>query len=748
MDKSQQTSDVIIDINRYRDGAIQDYEMIASVCAYYDLVKNETLTQADLKFLKYISSVIGIPHYFDFLSNFTEDTSINDIDLGTFSSFIYDSTLHTSEDTKIHKYQKEILNKFTTNQLNRYFLSASTSFGKTHITYEIIKKMGYKNIVLIFPTIALLSENLEKILTDKNYEYFKSEYALHTLSDVTDFGEKNIFIYTPERFLSFIEKQHSSFKHNFDFIFIDEVYKIDNEYIIDEQTKENERDVSYRIAAFYALLRRIDILLAGPYIESYNPSFKRFLHDNEFKILDYNKHEIVNKTYHNIKTKKHELLDDVLTFDFESNGKGDRLRHIVKRINNIGENCIVYCSGQGGAESYARKLIKLGPLTKDYMIYNDFLNHIEKEYHPKWGLLKALKYGIGIHHGSVPKYIQKEIIDLFNNGHLKVLLSTTTITEGVNTSAKNLIVMHSKKGDKPLKKFDAKNIAGRAGRFLHHYSERVIVLQNKFADVINQEDEEIKHKNYDIESPKDEVDLFYTKDEFLIDEDIARKVKVEAEQEARGIPEEVFDQYKIISRSDKIIVYDGIKALSPHQRMEIDALIRKLNYHDLIVDWKGLQLVLDIVRPIVNNQKIEFLINTKCLDGTSPNSLLTNAIIRYLENGFKGQMNYYINDCNEKVDVAINKTAKFVYNTLKYQTVKYLGVFSIMYKFCISQEEDIAMDDVPSIDRLLSKLEYNALTEKGKKASDYGVPLNVLKYYENDDNAISIKSRFDSYERS
>ena len=145
MDKSQQTSDVIIDINRYRDGAIQDYEMIASVCAYYDLVKNETLTQADLKFLKYISSVIGIPHYFDFLSNFTEDTSINDIDLGTFSSFIYDSTLHTSEDTKIHKYQKEILNKFTTNQLNRYFLSASTSFGKTHITYEIIKKMGYKS---------------------------------------------------------------------------------------------------------------------------------------------------------------------------------------------------------------------------------------------------------------------------------------------------------------------------------------------------------------------------------------------------------------------------------------------------------------------------------------------------------------------------------------------------------------------------------------------------------------------------
>jgi len=460
--------------------------------------------------------------------------------------------------------------------------------------------MDYTNIVLIFPTIALLSENLEKILTDQNYRIIKEKYSLHTLSDVTDFGEKNIFIYTPERFLSFIEKQRSDFKNNFDFVFIDEVYKIDNQYIIDEQSKENERDVSYRIATFYALLKHTDVLLAGPYIESYNLSFKKFLSDNRFKTLDFNKYEIVGKTYHDIKTKKHESLDSTLIFDFDKTTKGDRLKTIVESINDIKENCIIYCSGPGGAEKYGRKLIELGPLTKNYNVYNDFLNHIEKEYHPEWGLLKALKHGIGIHHGSIPKYIQKEVIDLFNNGHLKVLLSTTTITEGVNTSAKNLIVMHSKKGDKPLKKFDAKNIAGRAGRFLHHYSGRVIVLQNKFTDVINQEDEEIKHKNYDIESLKDEIDLFYTKDEFLIDADIERKVNIEAEQEERGIPEEVFDQYKVISRSDKIIVYDRIKALSSHQIIQIDSLITKLNYDGFMVDWTGLQLVLDVIRPIVN----------------------------------------------------------------------------------------------------------------------------------------------------
>ncbi|WP_449397644.1 hypothetical protein [Chryseobacterium wanjuense] len=35
-----------------------------------------------------------------------------------------------------------------------------------------------------------------------------------------------------------------------DFIFVDEVYKIDNSYIIDNESKENERDIAYRMSLF------------------------------------------------------------------------------------------------------------------------------------------------------------------------------------------------------------------------------------------------------------------------------------------------------------------------------------------------------------------------------------------------------------------------------------------------------------------------------------------------------------------
>ena len=63
----------------------------------------------------------------------------------------------------LHRYQKEVLNMFTKEHRNRYFLSAATSFGKTFLIYEVVRKMRYSNIAFIFPTISLLSENIFKI---------------------------------------------------------------------------------------------------------------------------------------------------------------------------------------------------------------------------------------------------------------------------------------------------------------------------------------------------------------------------------------------------------------------------------------------------------------------------------------------------------------------------------------------------------------------------------------------------------
>lgn len=751
MDRIKETTDIIIDINKYHKQQIQDYELIKSVCSFFDSIKDEKINQADLRFLRYVANVIGIPHFYDLLGNFENHLEHEEHCLSTISSIIYESTLHTNENSKVHRYQKTIMDFFDINKLNRYFLSASTSFGKTHIVFEIIKKMSYQNIVIIFPTIALLSENLEKILSNPNYEYFKDNYSIHTLSEVEQFGERNLFIFTPERFLSFIEKNEN--KIHFNFAFIDEVYKIDNDYIIDEEVRENERDVAYRLAVFYTLKPNVDILLAGPYIDfsdpklvNYNSSFDDFLKANQIKLIDYNNYEIVNKSFKNIKSAKIIDVDEKLKIEFTNNNKTQRLVEIISQILKIAENSIVYCSSRSGVESYAKTLVASNILSNhDTSMYDNFILHISRLFGEDWVVYKALKNGIGIHHGLVPKYIQKEVINLFNNGNLKVLISTTTITEGVNTSAKNLVVLHSKKGNKNLKKFDAKNIAGRAGRFLYHYSGRVLILQNDFMSAINAEADGIKHKNYDLNSPKDEIDLYYTPDDYLTPDNKIKLTEIAREQGIREIPDSLFNLYKVISRIDKIKIYDKISALTPANFQSINALISRLNY-DLDIDSNGFQVVLNVILPIVKNQKLRNIIERK--DRNERYSILTHFVHFYLDGGFIGSMNYKLKSQGKTKDEAVKETAEFVYNTLKYQVVKYLGVFNIMYKFYISKSRQIPIEDVNGIDRLLTKLEYNALTENGRIASDYGVPSNIVDYYENIDKQDQIRARFDYYEKT
>jgi len=757
MDRLKEASIIVKELNKYFRQEIKNYEFITIVCGYFDKIKDIGLTPSDLKFLKYISNIAGIPHYYDLLfDKFNHNEEFNEYDLNTLSSIIYESTLHIDKDIKIHKYQKEVLNLFDIEKQNRFFLSASTSFGKTFLIYEIIKKMQYKNIVLIFPTIALLSENYEKLLTNDLYCDFQENFTIHTLSDVENIGENNIFIYTPERFLSFMDK---SIDISLDFVFVDEIYKIDNEFLIDNINKENERDTAYRVALHNLLQNSKDILLVGPYInfpdrdnKEKNQSFNNFLDKNNFKLIDYNKFEIVNKSYNEIIGNKKHFIDDKLTIDLTGYSKkkvGEKLAKITQDIRKINENVILYTSGPARAETKAKEIISFtqnNSQTSEKL--NELIEHLENTFQlHDWSIILGLKNKIGIHHGLVPKYIQKEIIGLFNNGDIDVLISTTTITEGVNTSAKNLLVLNATKGNKPLKTFDAKNIAGRAGRFLYHYSGRVLIINKEFKEIIDGFDDEIKHKNYDKEISKDEIDYFITDEEFLNIEDNLKKEKIIKEQKDRNIPDEIMNMYKVVSYSDKIKVYDNINKLItsyPGNYKAIQEFVRKSAYN-LTIDYNGFQNFLWVIKPIIRNEQLIRIIDIEIESNNGKSSLLVNLLYFYLKDGFIGSVKYKIDKQNKSTDEAIRESSQFVYNVLKYQLVKYLGVFNLMYKFLESQTSAKPFDEITGIDKLLVKLEYNSTSEKGKLASDYGVPNKIIEYYDKEDDR-EIKASFDDYE--
>ena len=755
MDRLTRTANIIKAYYSYRKN-LDAATFVKEVCSFFDYIRNEPISESDMNLLIFLANEAGIPQYFDLLKDKFTDCRISDENVKTLtiSALFHEASL-IRENSKLHRYQKNVLDSFKTRQKNRFVLTAPTSFGKTFLVYEIIQKMQYQNVLLIFPAISLLSENYARLCRLDAFQTYK----IHSLSEEEfNLSERNIFIFTPERVLSFMDShQHL----HFDFAFIDEIYKIDNSFIIDQETSgENERDTAYRLALEFTCNLTSDMLLAGPYMALPQPntqqhkSFNNFAEDNEFSFLRYNQFEIVLKEYTTVKSKRQYHIDEI-PVEIGSVGKGQKIANIIKSLSTPKENTIIYCGRRADTEAYARALLRDQALISSFQeacsriesaTYEMFLDHLGHTFGNDWIVLEALKGRIGIHHSLIPKYIQKEIINLFNTGVLLCLFSTTTITEGVNTSAKNIIITSNKKGIKPLRQFDAKNIAGRAGRFHQHYSGRVIDLNNGFESIVNGKPEILEHKNYDVQATKTDVDYQITKEQYLSESERQEKADILLQVASSEIPSEVFDCFRVVGPKDKLLLYGYISSM-PWWTIEdikhVSVTLASSNAHRLY--WPGFQAIMDIILPIVHEEKLKQLISMRV--GKKQYSLITVLLNSYLSGGFLSMVQYYVErKVNPKTkDEAMRQVADFVYNVFKYHLVKYLGLFDVFFRYQVSKSENINMEEVSGLGLLLQKLEYNALSPNARKVSDYGVPFKLIDCY--DSKSPYDKRQFDAYEQ-
>ena len=719
---------------------------IKKVCEYYDLIKSQKLNDDDIKFLMFMASKSGVPQYFDLLSKYNS-TKLDVINLNSLKTILSDMNLYQPSGVQVHKYQLEILQRFQKNDTNRFLLSAPTSFGKTFLVYEIIKKMKYKNIVLVFPTISLITENYQKIINTK----FDLHYKIHTLSD-TAFNkeENNIFVFTPERYLSFLLRNKNC---TFDFAFVDEIYKIDNKFDENLDTID-ERNLSYRFAIYFICNNSKDVFLCGPYFSNLNSSFQNFMEDNHFTFLNYNDYELVSKNEYILRNGVNNLKAGILKIR-KSESIPKRLALLLNFLfykNNSG-NTLIYCETKFRTRQIAKSLLKnveniekwtLNFNNKDHYLFDIFINHLEDKFGDDWIITESLKKGIGVHNSLIPKYIQKEMINLFNKGLIKILICTTTITEGVNTVAKNIIITSHCVGENNLKKFDVKNIMGRAGRLNIHFTGNVFILDDEIENIMQQKDMSIQHKNYDLLSPKDEMDYYITSDEYLVDNDKEKKTLLEKKILELGINVEVIKSYPTISQTEKISLYEKILKLSEEEIKSIENFYLASQNNKLQFNWNDLNIILNIILPIVSEGELKDLIIKKCkTDSCSNISILIPFLNTFITSGIAGLIRLKENSTSSK-DKIIDDCMNLVNNIFKYKLSKYIGLFDDLYRTFCSSKYSIKFEELPTLKKFLYKLEYNATNEIARKVSDYGVPSNVINAFE--ENFISL-SNLDDYEK-
>lgn len=309
-------------------------------------------------------------------------------------------------------------------------LSAPTSFGKSAIIDALVLSGRWQNFVVIVPTIALIDETRRRLVQlDADYTIVShpSQQA----------GPRNIYVLTQERFLELDPAPEV------DFFIIDEFYKLG-----DGESDDKRRatlNITWRIlrntgAQYYLLGPNIDALgadtgsdLAKSFVSSdFNPV-----------VVDVEDRSQVE-----------DRLSDMKAFlDSEADGPS-----------------LIFVSAPGRASEIA---FELATGAADPFVI-ELAEWIATNYDPEWFVTRALTGGVGTHTGPMPRSLQRAMIRLFAMGKIDRLVCTTTLIEGVNTVARNVIIYDKKIDRKPIDFFTFSNIRGRAGRMLKHFVGRVV----------------------------------------------------------------------------------------------------------------------------------------------------------------------------------------------------------------------------------------------------------------------------------
>ena len=331
-----------------------------------------------------------------------------------------------------HRAQAEVYHRLIEGE--NVILSAPTSFGKSRIIDAIISTGRYSNIAVVVPTIALIDETRRRLST------FSDRYKIVTqLSQVP--AERNLFVLTAERINAF-EKLPP-----IDFFIIDEFYKIG------AMSEDETRTIALN-QAFYKLHKGGgQFYLLGPNIkhipEGLEDKFRCFFYSTNFATV----------------------VSEMIPV-YQTKNEIERLVHLAEDIEG---QTLIFCRSPKRVNDVARALVE-GRVCGQGARLEEASEWISENFHPEWIFQKALAAGIGMHHGRLPRSLAQFAVRSFNEGHLKFLVCTSTLIEGVNTKAKNVVIFDNVIGKEKYDYFTFNNIKGRSGRMFQHFIGKVYVF--------------------------------------------------------------------------------------------------------------------------------------------------------------------------------------------------------------------------------------------------------------------------------
>jgi len=598
---------------------------------------------------------------------------------------------YTSKTTgaTLTKPQKQVFDAFQKHR--RLIVSAPTSFGKTRIIQEIIKHNNYKNIGLIMPTVSLLSEQ---------YKEIKNSIEGYTVSKSSKIkikeNEKYILILTPERMTAFRD-ENPNFR--FDFFVMDEIYKVD--YKLDDDRFRIFSDILISLAVTGS-----DFYLIGPYISDFSARFRELF---RAEILKFDV-EIVQKDFYNFDHIKNRGVQNVEGSPIRI--VDDKLRNLVRLTSNpnIDGKFLVYRYQKQYVESTAENFAK----EREIENYNcDLINYLSNTVSPEWSLINCVKRGVAFHHGAMPRHIQDLIVEEFNDSSesgIGYLFCTTSLTEGINTSAKNVVLFDQKIGaGSAIGTLDRRNIEGRAGRFMRHFVGRVFHFESYTS---NDNECIVEIESLDSISPSPET-IIQFEDSILSLEGAKQKSEIKARLEQMGLPYDLIKNNKYVNVEGQIRLLNYLSDFNEAMKFSFNTPLPNIDVARLIFStiYDHLFSKNDIGRNFNDEQGKSVLLQ------------LTNYYL-YKQPSFSELLTHpTITKGRKKIDSRIRYVFDIISKYFEFIWPRYLMAFQKIYNY------SVARNGLPPIalELMIAQLEYGTTINHEILLRDCGIPAEAIR---------------------
>ena len=391
--------------------------------------------------------------------------------------------------------QRDAIQKGLLTYERSFSLKMPTSAGKSYITelliYSELQKNQDAKVLYLAPLRSLsheLSERYEKVGRELGFDSFAAYGGNSSTLDSNKLEEAGLFITTPEFFAS-MEGGDEDLLDKFTLVICDEGQ------LLDSLTRGTNYELLLSRIKSRGVARFLFISAIIPNIEDVNTwlgGSEQQVGDSRYRPCEI-KLAMAEKAQRNVCLHVYAPDLEHVDYNVESFLNGRENVHVdinrkITRSVALGlksvsaGSTLIFTYSKGGRYGCERVCNELESLIRTYDYGSSLIDdgnrnqmemlheYVSYQYGTEYPLSKYLHRGFAYHNGGLPQDVREYIEDYYRKKWLKILVSNSTLAEGVNLPVKTLIVYHLRRYNSRTQSLELipsteiRNIVGRVGR--------------------------------------------------------------------------------------------------------------------------------------------------------------------------------------------------------------------------------------------------------------------------------------------